>query len=61
MYVQQLMIDLRNAHEENKQLREDLARALEKARMTFSHPCLVAVVSAFVTHTVWLALNVLSK
>jgi len=58
---QQLMIDLRNAHEENKQLREDLARAIEKANRSRYDCGVIALLAIVISHAVWMAFSFASK
>jgi hypothetical protein len=61
MHVQQLMIDLHDAHEENKQLREDLARAIEKANRSRYDCGVIALLAIVLTHAVWMAFSFASK
>ena len=61
MHVQQLMIDLHDAHEENKQLREDLARAIEKANRSYSNFGAALLLSIVISNAIWIAFSFASK
>lgn len=58
---QQLLIDLQNAREENKQLREDLARAIEKANMSYSNFGVALLLSIVLSNAIWIAFSVAQK
>lgn len=60
-HVEQLLIDLHNAHEENKQLREDLARKIEKSKRSRYDCGVIALLAIVITYAVCMTFSVATK